>query len=113
MSKTKHIFWSFLGALLFVSILFGIIRYNKRETLLKNSNSTFGILVRQYSKGKNPNAVFTYKVKDKIYEFNQIGNYTNFKKGDTVLIEYAIEDPSVARVVDKYYMQKYKHLKEK
>ena len=30
------------------------------------------------------------------------------KKGDTVLIKYSIEDPSVAEVIDFCYMKKHK-----
>lgn len=33
--------------------------------------------------------------------------------GDTVLIKYAVEDPELTVIVDKYYMQKYRHLKGK
>jgi hypothetical protein len=34
------------------------------------------------------------------------------KIGDSVLIEYAIQDPSVARVKDFYYMKKYHYLRD-
>jgi hypothetical protein len=33
--------------------------------------------------------------------------------GDSVLIEYAIQDPSIARVVDRYFMKKYRYLRGK
>ncbi len=35
------------------------------------------------------------------------------KKGDTILIKYSRENPELSEVVNVYYMQKYKHLKER
>lgn len=35
------------------------------------------------------------------------------KKGNTVLIMYSLKQPEIAKVIDKYYMNKYKHLKQK
>jgi hypothetical protein len=56
--------------------------------------------------------VFRFSVDGKIVGFRESGNYLDFNSGDTVLIEYAIADHSVARVVDKYYMKKYAYLKK-
>ncbi len=54
---------------------------------------------------------YYYNQKNKRIEFDQHKYFKDLKIGDTVLIEYAIEDNSVAHVVDKYYMQKHKKLK--
>ena len=54
---------------------------------------------------------FQYKIKSKTYKFTQVGNYTLLKLGDTVEIKYATKDPSVVKVIDKFYMKKYRHLK--
>lgn len=57
-------------------------------------------------------AIFRYKVGNDFFEFKESGDYSQFRLGDSVLIEYAIEDYSIARVIDPFYMQKYKHLQK-
>lgn len=96
-------------------LVFKFFSNQNKDTLLKNSKTDYALIKKIYHGGvKNPrNADFEYSVNGKQYEFNQPGDYDAFKLGDTILIEYAVADHSVARVVDKYYMQKYKHLKKK
>jgi len=100
-------------AFILISILIFIlsIQYyfeHRNNELLKNSKTTFGIITKIYEGNpKSPkHADFEYYVNSKKYEFNQTGNYDAFKIGDTVLLEYSIQDHSVARVINKYYMRK-------
>lgn len=91
-------------------IVYTFIQEKKEDKLLEKSKKHFAILV-EISPGNahaSSSGDFKYKVNAKEYEFNQSGDYTFMQVGDTVLIEYAIEDHSVARVLDKHYMQKYK-----
>lgn len=63
--------------------------------------------------GGSAYGIFEYKVKGKFFRTEEIGDFSFLQIGDSVLIKYAVNDPSVARVLDKYYMQKYKHLKKR
>lgn len=96
---------------LFSSLFIGLFLNIRREKLLSNSQTTIGYLVEEYNGGKNPRGTFIFRIGKKKYIFDYIGDFSYMNKGDTVLIKYSIEDPSVARVIDRYYMQKYKHLK--
>ena len=52
---------------------------------------------------------FEYSVNDKKHEQQWArGAYTFLEKGDTILIKYSVEDPTVIEVVDPCYMQKHK-----
>ena len=102
---------------LIVTILVAIVLFSlqycdeKREQhLLEYSKKTFAV-IKKISHGsvRNPKHCYLkYSVDTKQYELRQSGDYTSFQIGDTVLIEYSIKDHSVARVIDKYYMQKYR-----
>ena len=104
--------------LLFVIFFVVIFRacQNQHDTrLLENSVITNAIIVkiRTGEAVKSiPTATYSYKVKGINYEYEECRNFNDLRIGDTILIEYAVEDHSVARVVDKYFMQKYKHLKK-
>lgn len=52
-----------------------------------------------------------FYINGKEYEAGKLGKYDFLQKEDTVLIKYSVEDPSVAEIVNVFYMQKYKHLK--
>lgn len=56
--------------------------------------------------------ILRYKVGNDFFEFKEAGDYSQFRLGDSVLIEYAMYDHSIARVVDPFYMQKYKYLQK-
>lgn len=94
-----------------IFIIYTFLREKKESSLLMNSKTGIAILIEING---NAHAAasgdFRYKVKSKKYEFNQSGDYSFMQIGDTVLIEYAVDDCSVARVVDKYYMSKYHKL---
>jgi hypothetical protein len=86
----------------------------REEKLLKNSKRSFGEITKiLHGSSKNSKGMtFNYTVDGKKYDGYSWGDYELFEIGDTVLIEYAIANHSVARVVDKYYMKKYAYLKK-
>lgn len=101
-------------SLMIISVIYILIKDIRNDFLLKRSRETTAIIthishgaVRSPKRGE-----FEYIVNGKKYNFNESGDYDAFSIGDTVLIEYAVEDHSVARVVDKFYMEKNKHLQE-
>jgi hypothetical protein len=112
-SKEKLVGFSIV---LLIIILIGSQFFNEyqNDKLLQNSKTTFGNIKKRYHGApKSPkHGDFEYNVDGKEYEFDQPGNYEALSVGDTVLIEYAIADHSVARVIDKYYMKKYVYLKK-
>lgn len=113
MSFVKKNITVIIIGIVFFSLLFNYYNYNKRLKLLQNSNEIIGIMIKEYSKGKSGSGTFKFKINEKKYVFREIADFSDIFKGDTVLIEYAVEDPTVARVKDKYYMQKYKQLRKK
>lgn len=83
----------------------------KEIKMLKKNYKTTAIVIEIHQPEvihDSYSGTFQYKIKNKIYKFTQIGNYTLLKLGDTVLIEYAVKDNSIARVIDKNYMRKFK-----
>lgn len=97
-----------------VFVLFDFYHEKKEERLLENSKIATAVLIKKKSGSvKSPaSGRFVYRVQGKKYEFSQPGNYLFMNLGDSVSIKYAVEDHSVARVVDKYYMKKYYYLKD-
>lgn len=61
---------------------------------------------RFISKNSGLCSVYTYSNNKKIMIYGGCGDF--LKKGDTVLVKYSIEDPSVAEVIDFCYMKKHK-----
>lgn len=112
MNYIKSNLAAIIGIIVFFSLLFNILNYYYRDELLKKSYSTIGIMIKDYSKGKNGSGTFEFLIKSKKHYFREIKDFSHLKRGDTVLIEYAIEDPSVARVKDSYYMHKFQRLKK-
>ena len=100
--------------LLGVFILFRDIDRNEKNKLLEKSEETIAIILKKGGGSVNSpyNGKFKYFIDGQKYEFTQSGNFEFMNLGDTVLIEYAIEDHSVARVKDKFYMKKYLYLKK-
>jgi hypothetical protein len=102
-----------LVCFIFIGLTYNIYNDHKRQKLFQNSKNTIGILIEEsHSSQKFLVGYFYYYVGKKKFKIREKQNFSHLKKGDTVLIRYAVEDPSVARVIDKYYMQKYKHLAE-
>ncbi|MCC6700891.1 MAG: hypothetical protein IT221_05165 [Fluviicola sp.] len=108
-------YWT-AGLVLFIFfvLLYSMLKENSREKLFQKSNTTFAVLIEEYHESERfRNGRFYFFVNKRRFEIKEFRNFKELSKGDTVLIEYAVEDPSVARVVDKYYMKKYKHLKNR
>lgn len=106
-----------IGAILLMLIVmfYLILRNYFHSKLLENAKETKAILIEKSSGhgvNETANGTFKYEVQNELFEFNQSGDYEFMNLGDTVLIEYAIEDHSVARVKDKFYMKKYLYLKK-
>lgn len=104
--------------LFFSSIMiYRAIETYHEERLLKTSETTKAILKRieinTTPKSGYSGGVFEYDLNGHNIEFSDKGNFRMLRIGDTVLIKYSIEDPSVARVIDKYYMEKYKSKKQR
>jgi hypothetical protein len=100
------------GVLFFLVLLYGMLREDRRMKLFQNTEVTYGFLIEEdHGSAKFRYGKFYFFVKNKRFDVEERDYFTELSKGDTVLIEYAIKDPSVARVNDKYYMQKYKYLR--
>ena len=109
--KNAGVIW---GVLFFLALLYGMLREDRRMKLFQNTEVTYGFLIEEHHGSANFRyGKFYFFVKNKRFDIKEWHYFTELSKGDTVLIEYAIEDPSVARVKDKYYMQKYKQLRDK
>ena len=101
----------FLGTLVIIILLiYKIYNENRFDKLIsKNTKDTIGFFSHtNFSSKTGPHSNFIFYVKNKQMKLQIIGEYKFLKKGDTVLIKYSNEDPSVAKVIDFYYMKKYK-----
>lgn len=106
-----------MKTIIFVLIFFGLAFIGaiyfqlKREEKLENTQDSIAIII---NKGKTTRggATVYFEVNSERFE-SKIwgGDYSFLNIGDTILIKYAVEDPELVQVIDKYYMQKYKHLK--
>ena len=105
------VLFCFLG----LFMIFHYVREMRDERALEHSRDTTAIITKiKVGGGKSPaSGHFSYRVGSKEYVFSESGRFQFAKIGDTVLIKYAIEDHSVARVKDKYYMKKYHSLKKR
>ncbi|WP_343748973.1 hypothetical protein [Fluviicola sp.] len=102
-----------LGFVVIMSLYHFWEEYHRNE-MLKIGNETFGVIVSidPPPVHGSPSAKIAYTIKHKKYVFDEDGSFSFMELGDTVLIRYALKDYSVAKVVDKYYMKKYKYLRE-
>lgn len=115
MRMYKNIFIGTFFTFVVVFIIYTALRESKEEELLQDYKTTTAIITKMsQSVYKSPaSGDFKYYVDGRMYKFSQPGDYYKYMSiGDTVLIKYAIKDHNVARVIDKYYMQKYLYLKE-
>jgi hypothetical protein len=84
------------------------------DKLLEDAIETKGVIVKIHTPKVIHGSyygVFSYSVNNKNYSFDERGDFSLLNLKDTVLIIYSKKDHSVARVKDKYYLEKYKHLK--
>ncbi len=100
--------------ILFVLAFIGAIYFQfKREEQLKRTQNSTAIIIKKGRTVRGGATVY-FEVNSKRLEAKIWGgDYDFLNIGDTILIKYAIEDPTLVEVIDKYYMQKYKHLKGK
>ena len=118
--KNDKKYFSIVFVVVIIAFLIYIVNLKSKEAYEKEmlNNSKNGLaIITQIINGKavksSKSAEFIYLVGNKKFEFKELGDFTFMRLKDTVLIEYALKDNSVARVVDKYYMKKYKYLKDK
>lgn len=113
--KRKQVYlFVVLVAIFIAGLAYRFFESKHEEELLRKTNTTTAILilirdgksVKDSATGK-----YRYSIHGTQYEYEENRNFNDLKVGDTILIKYSVEDPSVARVVDKYYMKKYHHLK--
>jgi hypothetical protein len=96
-----------------IGISYNIYNDNRRENLFMNSNVTKGILIEEIHESvRTTHGEFNFYVKKNKIKLKEYSYFSHLKKGDTVLIEYSIADPKVARVKDKYYMKKFSYIKK-
>lgn len=111
----KYIPYILLG-IIGLMVLFSVIRNSYNESTLNGKTKKCIAIITHITSGTGVRQIagvdFYYFVNGTKYQNNDNGNFNFMKVGDTILIEYAVVNNSVSRVIDKYYMQKYKHLQK-
>lgn len=111
----KYVPYILLGIIGLI-VLFSAIRNSYYEHILNGKTKRCIGIITHITNGTGVRQIsgvdFYYFVNGNRYENNDNGDFNFMKLGDTILIEYAIEDHSIARVADKYYMKKYKYLQK-
>lgn len=109
MKNNKIIYYILIPSIVFILVFsFGKEYYRKEK--LKKTETAFAVMI-EYSTGTvrhSMRGTFQYKINGNTYKFIQSEDFSMLSIGDTVEIEYSIEDNSVARVINKHYMDKYK-----
>lgn len=92
-----------LPIVLSILCIYNFWQEKNKEELLKNGSKTFGIFISRNERAVHgsPSINVRYKVNGTKYILKEYGGFPSLKVGDTVLVEYAVEDNSVARVVGK------------
>ena len=112
--KVKKILLVLVCCFFFLVPLVQWINEEIESDKLIKSEECYSILIKiHYNDAVHGSAygILRYEVDNKEYTCKDLGDYRMMKIGDTVLIKYAVEDHSVAQVVDKHYMKKYKNIK--
>jgi hypothetical protein len=91
-----------------LAFILALIFQITREKKLRNSVETIAIIQSKNDAINGGAKIYFFINKKKIEVRLLSGTYKNHLIGDSILIKYAIEDPTLVQVVDKYYMQKYK-----
>lgn len=109
MNNNRIIYFILVPSIVFILIFsFGKEYYRKEK--LKRTKNALAVMV-EYSTGTvrhSMSGTFQYEINDNTYKFIQSEDFSMLSIGDTVEIEYAVKDNSVARVINKHYMDKYK-----
>jgi hypothetical protein len=82
-----------------------------KERKLNNEKSLIakGVVDRRIKSGSGGKVIVVfYKVKNQSYSIIENDIYDFIEKGDTVLVKYSDDDPSISKVLNFCYMQKYK-----
>jgi hypothetical protein len=93
-----------LSVLFFVVLAVSFYFSDKKADKLKNSNTTKAILIyidEYITRGSGAKIEFQINNKKITTDINCDCRKLNI--GDTVLIRYAVDDPTIVRMVDKYY----------
>ena len=107
--RKRKIGLTIIGVLLFMMGIFLIDHYKKnyREQKLRNTKQTWGIFVEEViGVGRRGFYYRYYNEKGVKYRFIDKTYYRHLKRGDTVLIEYSLDDYEVGRVIQPYYKRK-------
>jgi hypothetical protein len=108
MFKIKNLIY----IIVFVMISIGVgefLKNRSKKLLSKNTKTSiakFHNVVTMVNRG--PVSFFEFEHSNEIIIIDINGSYPFLKKGDTVLIKYSQEDPTVAEVIDFCYMKKHK-----
>lgn len=87
--KNAGVIW---GVLFFLALLYGMLREDRRMKLFQNTEVTYGFLIEEYhGSAKFKHGKFYFFVNNKRFDVEEGDYFTELSKGDTVLIEYAIE----------------------
>src|SRR5690554_1145320 len=83
--------------------------YKKKKLLSTNIKVTHGYLIKRINVDSYYNeSYYYYYIKNNKFEIWECGLKPFLEIGDTVLIKYSLEDPSVAKVIDFKFMKKFK-----
>ncbi|WP_417265161.1 hypothetical protein [Brumimicrobium sp.] len=88
----------------------GVFYENKKKKLLStNTKVTHGYLTKRINVARSCNeSYYYYYIKNNKFEIWECGLKPFLEIGDTVLIKYSLEAPSVAKVIDFKFMKKFK-----
>lgn len=109
MKGHRVIYFVLIPSILFI-VVFSLDKEYYRKEKFKKAKKSFAIMTA-YSTGTvrhSMNGTFQYSLKNETYSFKQYEDFSMLSIGDTVEIEYSIEDNGVAKVSNKYYMEKYR-----
>lgn len=100
--KRLILFLSFVA----VSIAIGTYLKTRQKTLLEgNTSTTHAVFYRTIVMvNTGPVSYFNYKIGTTEYHSDVKGRFSTLKKGDSVLIEYSVEDPNVFEVIDELHV---------
>jgi len=97
-------------ALIFFGIIWGVYHEIRRERLLGGETRlTKSILKHSYVSFRDgETSILNVLYDNQSIELMYYRKFDFLDKGDTILIKYSVEDPTVIEVVDPCYMQKHK-----
>lgn len=83
--------------------------FKERKLNYEKSLIAKGIVDRRITSGSGGKVIVVfYKVKNQSYSIIENDNFEFIEKGDTVLVKYLEDDPSLSKVLNFCYMKKYK-----